>query len=375
MENHTRTRLLEQSKAAHDLVADIPEYLIKNPDTTFIDPFMGGGQYLAAVVKRCEKYHDRSQILPRIYGAETESWFTNRAILHNKLKGAHLTLNLNDFMGMQFDVVIGNPPYQDSSSAAKNVKLWPKFIKLSVGLLKSGGYISLVTPGSWAVFNSSQSQRQRNSIIDHIDLQQVVDANDSFNVGVSITRWSGIKRSYSGHTIAWGEDHDFSSGPYLTEDGQTTTNIHNKIIQMDHLKLVMGDSKVTSDECREDSGTVIHFSGPKIRYTSKNIDNSGVPKFVAPFSCSPYSRFFTTEAVGMLNMWMPCKESEFDTLSTIWDLKVVKFFINTFQKTSGFSSAVKRSFIPDFRGLNDHQAYEALGLTNDEIKMVEDHCS
>jgi hypothetical protein len=276
---------------------------------------------------------------------------------------------------MQFDVVIGNPPYQDSSSAAKNVKLWPKFIKLSIGLLKPGGFISLVTPGSWAVFDSSQSQRQRLSIIDHIDLQQVVDSNCFFNVGVSIVRWLGIKRAYSGNTLAWGVDHDFSAGPYLTDEAKLATAIHEKVKRVESFKFQMGNGNIKSEECKEDTGNLIYFSGSKPRYTSKKVEGVGIGKFVAPFSCSTYSRFYTTEAVGMLNLWMPATEEEATAISAVWDLKAVRFFLDTYQKTAGFCNAVKNSLVPDLRGMDNKQAYAALGLTEEEVAVVEAHCS
>lgn len=51
---------------------------------------------------------------------------------------------------MQFDVVIGNPPYQASDGkSASHKQLWPKFVKKSIELCKDGGYISLIHPSPW----------------------------------------------------------------------------------------------------------------------------------------------------------------------------------------------------------------------------------
>ena len=79
MENNTiRTRIFGQQLAAEAIVNAIPTRYFKDPNTTFFDPAIGGGQYLAAVVKRCEKYHKREQILPRIYGVESNMMFIVR---------------------------------------------------------------------------------------------------------------------------------------------------------------------------------------------------------------------------------------------------------------------------------------------------------
>lgn len=374
MENHTRLRLLEQTKAAKALVASIPEEYFVNPTTTFIDPAMGGGQYLAEIVKRCEKYHAREQIMPRVYGVESRAMFITRAKRYNNLEGANFTLDLNSLIHMKFDVVIGNPPYQDSSNAAKNVKLWPKFIKRSIELLKPNGFISLITPDSWAKFDSLQSRRQRNSIINEIDLQAVVSSDESFSVGVSIARWFGVKRKYSNSTSAYGVEHDFSQGPHLSDSDLIAKSIYDKVKSFKSLKFVASNGHIKSDDCKESSGNVIRFSGSKVRYTSQKVEGAGVAKFVAPFSCSPYSRFFTTDAVGMLNLWIPCDESKASSLSKIWDLKVVRFFLDTYQKTAGFTPAVKNSLVPDLTGMSDAQAYAALNLTKEEVEVIEAHC-
>ena len=53
-----------------------------------------------------------------------------------------------DGLDMQFDVIIGNPPYQDPTNPAANNKLWHKFVTQSLGLVSAGGKIKLVTPSS-----------------------------------------------------------------------------------------------------------------------------------------------------------------------------------------------------------------------------------
>jgi len=55
------------------------------------------------------------------------------------------SLNLN----MQFDVVIGNPPYQEGTRADAANKLWPKFVKLGSELVVDGGLLVMITPNSW----------------------------------------------------------------------------------------------------------------------------------------------------------------------------------------------------------------------------------
>lgn len=51
---------------------------------------------------------------------------------------------------MQFDVIVGNPPYQGGNFGKKVYKsLWPLFWAKSFNLLKDDGFVSLITPLTW----------------------------------------------------------------------------------------------------------------------------------------------------------------------------------------------------------------------------------
>ena len=49
---------------------------------------MGGGQYLSEIVKRCQKYYNIEDILPRIYGAESTVVHLNWVKRNTVLRGA-----------------------------------------------------------------------------------------------------------------------------------------------------------------------------------------------------------------------------------------------------------------------------------------------
>ncbi len=70
---------------------------------------------------------------------------------HDRYKGVVVARGnfLKTEMIMKFDVVIGNPPYQDSS-AKSSKKAWGKFLEKSILICKENGYVAFVTPFSWA---------------------------------------------------------------------------------------------------------------------------------------------------------------------------------------------------------------------------------
>ena len=71
-----------------------------------------------------------------------------------KLVGQYKVSNpIEEDIRMKFDVVIGNPPYQDTkedgSRKSKAVNLWSKFVSLAMNISKDNGKVAMVTPNSW----------------------------------------------------------------------------------------------------------------------------------------------------------------------------------------------------------------------------------
>lgn len=53
------------------LVKSVPEEVLKNPESTFLDNSCGDGNFLVALVKVLSKYHDREHVLDcMVYGVD-----------------------------------------------------------------------------------------------------------------------------------------------------------------------------------------------------------------------------------------------------------------------------------------------------------------
>ena len=55
----------------------------------------------------------------------------------------------NELKGMEFDVVIGNPPYHIKVGPKKTEPIWNKFVFKSIELCREGGFLSLIHPSGW----------------------------------------------------------------------------------------------------------------------------------------------------------------------------------------------------------------------------------
>jgi hypothetical protein len=125
-------------------------------------------------------------ILYKIVYNDKYSFFCNQI----KRKYPSITVVKGDFIttefDMKFDVVVGNPPYQDSSKTEKGgTTLWSVFVKKSVTeLVNDGGYVVMVTPNAWMTFGKSGKPLQG------YQLHTVfTDIAKYFKVGSTFSAW------------------------------------------------------------------------------------------------------------------------------------------------------------------------------------------
>ena len=126
----------------------------KNPNLKILDPGFGFGGFLFFVYLKLKQYHSDEHILNNmIYGIEIEPFrFT---LVKEKFKIKNLfnddyinpSSELKRILNMKFDVIIGNPPYQNANHNAKKDSLWKLFIKKSNEI--SNGKIYFVIPASF----------------------------------------------------------------------------------------------------------------------------------------------------------------------------------------------------------------------------------
>ena len=134
----------------------VPPEFFESSDKTFLDPAMGGGQFVTAIVDRLrDAGHNDENIRCRVFGCEANKMRTNYAVTKNGLKGLGTFETLDVlaedqaevFEGRKFDVVVGNPPFQPASPGDRG--LWAKFIKAGSDALVPGGVLAMIVPHGW----------------------------------------------------------------------------------------------------------------------------------------------------------------------------------------------------------------------------------
>ena len=174
----------DSTKMWNEIVSSIPNEVFLKKDLKILNLAFGHGTEADIIVKHMIKLgRSTSDIKDSLYLLDKYSVFTKDA----KRKGytnvirADITEWETD---MKFDIVVGNPPYQDGTKEGGQNKIYNMICKTSMDLLKDDGTIAFITP------TSVLKKSKRFSLIDCLGLKHVgFDADNFFDVGINICSW------------------------------------------------------------------------------------------------------------------------------------------------------------------------------------------
>jgi hypothetical protein len=196
-------RIKKQPKQVIDsALSKIPDEILLDCSKTVVDLAMGDGSYLAEISRRrVENGATLAEANATLFGYERSRVFLEAAIKLNNLQGATLAILRTETdlakLNMKFDVIIGNPPYQAPKKEGKkglggDNSLFLKFIDKALDLVKSGGYISMLTPSSAitkTTVNGKPTPALKKMMKQGALVSLDLDADDYFTVGSHIGHW------------------------------------------------------------------------------------------------------------------------------------------------------------------------------------------
>jgi len=81
---------------------------------------------------------------------------------------------------MQFDVIVGNPPYQAPGGTQTGRTIWDKFMKMNMELVKEGGYLNMVHPGRWRQCEDKLKHLYHENQLLYVKIFSVKDGQKTF---------------------------------------------------------------------------------------------------------------------------------------------------------------------------------------------------
>ena len=174
------------------IVSSIPDEIFLKKDLKILNVACGHCTEADIIVKRMLALgRTLSDIKDSVYVLDKYSVFTKDA-----LRKGYTNVYKSDFLDkefdMKFDVIIGNPPYQDGTKDGGQNKIYNFFAKKSLELLNEDGMLLFITP------TSVLKRSKRFSVIGLPGLKYVdFTANEHFSVGAKICSWV-VDKTYTG---------------------------------------------------------------------------------------------------------------------------------------------------------------------------------
>lgn len=298
---YSNSEVITPKNIVKDMVDLLPAEIFK-PEAKFLDPAVKSGRFLAEIYRRLmdspllshmdEQSRRRHILENQLYGLATSG--TAATIVRKQLYDdptiagnivyidRYLTLMADkgtdfrkliekEFGQMKFDVVIGNPPYQDTNgggNGAGATSLYEKFIEKALDLCPA--YISMITKSSW--FNGLGYAKFRERFVTGNHLQTIVDYTNSVDVfdnmdgiagGVSYFLWS---RKYNGKCCLINHNRDKIS------EADVDLSLYGIVIRYPQLATII--EKVNGKE--EQSMSSVVSSQTPFGFTTNAIDSASV---------------------------------------------------------------------------------------------------
>lgn len=185
-----------------EMLDQLPDSVWTSSTTTFLDPAMGGGQFVSEIERRLRNHgHSDINISSRVWGYEQNLFRCRYAVNKHNLVSTSVCKTLEDFLklspDMQFDVVVGNPPFKRGNETGGKSSLWRRIVAQSWQYVKPGGIMSMITPqfpnsaaDLGAIFTEHQTTVVWTKIAQHFP-----------GVGSQFTAWSVTKTAKTAPTL------------------------------------------------------------------------------------------------------------------------------------------------------------------------------
>jgi len=294
---------------------------------------------------------------------------------------------------MKFDVVLGNPPYQQPNT--KTHKLWIRFLQISKDL--SNQYILMITPS--LIWKPSSKLEKLKEDIQYNTSYLKFGVESHFpsqhtrfkNVQEDICYYLIDLKSNSDHICIQDDikyDHDLNFPIYRSTEEMVKHSIISKVSKSNYnylelksdyknndvegtVKKLIASNAISHHKSKEYPHEFIHSY--KQRFFSKEPSNlKGKYKLIFNYS-GAYTNMFITQ--GVIGKQVECllfeSIEDAERVMKIMQSKLFVFYIKN-ERLGGFNTGIfKIPHIDLSRSWTDHELYNLFKLDKTEIELIE----
>lgn len=407
-----------------EMLDTLPENVWKNPDLKWLDPAVGIGNFPAAILDRLmvgleehlpNEEERRKHILENMLfmcDISIKNLFLlymlfdkNNDYKLNVYRGSFLEVDFDKHMKVDwgldgFDVVVGNPPYQDVTGKVGKTAatLWPRFLQKSIeNVLLENGFLLLITPISWM---SPGKQLIRNRI-----MPVYFKCNDFSHLNMDCGEYFGgvgsyfsyyllkIKNRYNEEMIIKSNTciisnkktmyFDFSKFDFIPKPNDNNTlSIVSKVFDEKFDKLILLSSSLTrsdkswvSKNKSDENIYPVKHTNSETLWSSKKPESFDIKKVILN-STGNFNPIYDDGGLGttQITRWVEVNnEEEGRNLLNFLKSKLIKYVLSSC-RWSGAASKVVFENIPNIDislSRTDNDYYNLFNLTQNEIDSIE----
>ena len=308
-----------------------------------------------------------------------------------KTLGADIVTELES--SMKFDVIVGNPPYQDSNNDKR--MLWNQILDKVVEVTNDNGYIAMVTPTTWLTAKTNIHNSYKMFEEKQVERAVIFDKNDKpFDEGTSVsytitknTKRAALTPLYFAQYSTGAENHvaDIDISKDKIWPGQLTPVnivIHNKLQTHKKIKFLkscefhnqkLKTKKMVSDTKDSVFQYTHHVSAAITRYTNTKFSAHDTWKVMVPLT-STIDKAVVDNNCGhgedMLSLYVKDEKTALN-IKSLFNTRFYKFIGMLYK--SGRNQPLQNLFpVMDFSKVwTDAELYAHFGLTQEEIDYIE----
>lgn len=172
---------------ANEILDEFPDQAFLSKTTKFLDPSMGGGQFVYAIEQRLRAYgHSDKNISQRVFGFEGVLMDIRYAVNKFKLVGNYQVLKPEDFINSDFDIVfdyaVSNPTYSGKDTSREGIShrgqgnnIAKKITLKTLSLLSETGQMAIAMPYGHRTYSVNLAKKYQS-----LGLYRIDDVSDKF---------------------------------------------------------------------------------------------------------------------------------------------------------------------------------------------------